>query len=175
MRARFAFAFVLSCSLASCSGVATNPGSDAATTDSGLVDVAAEASVDTSACVGFSTDAGMPADPNALMRAGRTAAEACAFCHRQNFVFAGQDFPRPGSTQYGNNITPDPDTGIGRHTDEEFCRVVRFGLARDGRALCPLMTRYTAAQLSDENLRALLFFLRAQPPVRRMVPRSTCP
>lgn len=171
MRLGFFAASAVSVLFAACSSDPST--SDAGADASGRADAPDAGPPDTSACNGFSADAGV--DPSSLMREGRTAAEACAFCHRQNSVFAGQDYPRPQSTQYGANITPDPATGIGRYTDEEFCRVVRFGIARDGRSLCSLMTRYDATMLTDGNIRALLFFLRAQPPVVRMIPASTCP
>ena len=37
------------------------------------------------------------------------------------------------------NITPDPETGIGRWTDEEVIRAIREGRGRDGKTLGPPM------------------------------------
>ena len=37
------------------------------------------------------------------------------------------------------NLTPDPETGLGRWTDGEKLRAIREGVSRDGRALFPPM------------------------------------
>jgi hypothetical protein len=38
-----------------------------------------------------------------------------------------------------NNITPDPETGAGNWTDDQFARAIREGIGHDGRALFPMM------------------------------------
>lgn len=70
------------------------------------------------------------------------------------------------------NITPDPETGIGAWTDGELLRAIREGIGRQGQALFPMMpyTQYRA--LSDEDARAVVAHLRAQPAVKQVVPRS---
>lgn len=73
----------------------------------------------------------------------------------------------PLGTLYARNLTPDPETGIGRRTDAELARVVRTGVLPDG-SLSVFM-RYSAAKLSDEDLVAVLSFLRSQAPVRNEV------
>lgn len=111
-----------------------------------------------------------------LIRRGRNAAALCAFCHQDlQGRFAGQTTPRPMSMQYGTNLTPDSETGIGQWTDEEIRRAVRTGVARDGRTLCNLMTRYSDGMLTDDTLNAIIAFLRSVEPVRQQVPRSACP
>lgn len=115
------------------------------------------------------------ADQSELIRRGSVSAQLCAFCHRDlQGRFAGQTTPRPMSMQYGSNLTPDLETGIGRYTDEELFRAVRTGVARDGRTLCNLMTRYTEGMLTDDSLRAVIAYLRSLEPVRQEIPRSTC-
>jgi mono/diheme cytochrome c family protein len=61
------------------------------------------------------------------------------------------------------NITPDPDTGIGRMTDVEIARALRHGIGRDGRALVPVMS---TAGLSDHDIGAVVSYLRTREPVR---------
>lgn len=126
------------------------------------------------------SDAGMTGsdagDQSELIRRGRISAALCAFCHQDlQGRFAGQTTPRPMSMQYGTNLTPDLETGLGRWSDEEIIRAVRTGVARDGRTLCNLMTRYTDGMLTDESLRGIIAFLRSVEPVSRQVPRSSCP
>src|ERR1700704_802890 len=40
---------------------------------------------------------------------------------------------------YSTNITPDPETGIGKYTFEEFDAVMRRGKTKDGHRLYPAM------------------------------------
>lgn len=64
------------------------------------------------------------------------------------------------------NITSDPETGIGKLSDGQIARALRYGVRRDGRALMPFMP---FADLSDEDLRAVISYLRTQAPVKRAV------
>jgi mono/diheme cytochrome c family protein len=64
------------------------------------------------------------------------------------------------------NITQDRETGIGAHTDGEIMRAIREGIGRDGRPLFPMMPYKVFAAMSDEDLRALVVYLRAMAPVR---------
>src|ERR1700686_779692 len=45
--------------------------------------------------------------------------------------------PTPFGTIYSTNITPDPDRGIGRWSEDAFRRAMRQGIARDGHHLFP--------------------------------------
>src|ERR1700729_4543249 len=59
----------------------------------------------------------------------------CIACHSVpgGKAFAGGlAMGTPMGTIYSTNITPDPDTGIGNYTFEDFDRAVRFGVAKDG-------------------------------------------
>jgi len=115
----------------------------------------------------------------AMINSGRnTALALCTFCHQDAAPgageFTGQTFPRPRSTAYGANLTPDLVTGIGRRTDEQVLRSIRYNLAADGaRRLCA-MAAFGEAQLPDEGLCALLAYLRSLTPVARAIPASTC-
>lgn len=67
------------------------------------------------------------------------------------------------------NITNDPVQGIGLLSDATVARSLRYGVSRHGRPLAPFMS---LADASDDDLRAILSFLRAQPPVSRPLPRN---
>lgn len=69
---------------------------------------------------------------------------------------------------YTPNLTPDPETGIGRRSDAQLARILRYGVRHDGRAAMPFMEFHN---MSDEDLRAVISFLRSQTPVRRAVPQ----
>jgi mono/diheme cytochrome c family protein len=70
------------------------------------------------------------------------------------------------------NITSDPDTGIGRWTDEEIVRAIRDGRGRDGKTLGPPMPFELYRRLSDNDVRAMVAYLRTVPPIRNVVPRG---
>lgn len=74
----------------------------------------------------------------------------------------------PLGAVYSKNLTSDPETGIGRYTDAQIARMIRYSVRADGRAsVQPLMP---FDKLSDGDIVAILSFLRAQPPVRHVVP-----
>lgn len=73
-------------------------------------------------------------------------------------------------TYIAPNITPDPDSGIGRWTDGEIVRALREGVSRDGHMLFPIMPYQELRGLSDEDALALVAYLRSRPPVRNIVP-----
>jgi hypothetical protein len=111
----------------------------------------------------------------------------CEGCHSErDFAFyagpavpgrtgVGVVFPKdlglPGKIN-APNITPDPETGLGRWTDGEILRAVREGISRDGRALFPMMPYKNFARMSDEDAASLVVYLRTLPPVRNSIPRS---
>jgi mono/diheme cytochrome c family protein len=70
------------------------------------------------------------------------------------------------------NITPDRETGIGSWSDAEIIRAIREGKGKDGRTLGPPMAFDQYRRLSDGDVKAMVAYLRALPPVRNMVPRS---
>src|SRR5512137_882344 len=73
------------------------------------------------------------------------------------------------------NLTPDPETGAGRWTDDMFARAIREGIGHDGRALYWGMWYRSFAQLSDEDLAAVVVYLRTLPPVRNALPPTLLP
>ncbi|HET7540794.1 MAG TPA: cytochrome c [Polyangiaceae bacterium] len=78
----------------------------------------------------------------------------------------GHEFHLPLGIVRVPNITTDRETGIGRYRDEEIARMLRYGVRPDGRVMLPFMP---FANLSDEDLTAILSFLRSQAPVKHTV------
>ena len=68
------------------------------------------------------------------------------------------------------NITSDVESGLGSWTDGEIVRAIREGVSRDGHALFPMMPYQKYANLGDEDVYALVAFMRTLPPVRNVVP-----
>ena len=90
----------------------------------------------------------------------------CMACHTRvgGTPFAGGlEMSTPFGSLSTPNITPDPDTGIGNWSDEEFFRAVTDGIGRHGEYLYPVMpfTSYTKMTRSDVMaIKAYLFSLK---------------
>jgi len=80
----------------------------------------------------------------------------------------GREFSLPLGNIYSKNITPDKETGIGNYTDEQIARALRYGVHPDGTVVYDFMPFHN---MSDEDLTAVISYLRAQRPVKNMVPR----
>lgn len=105
---------------------------------------------------------------------------ACGNCHVPR---GPQGQPEPGKGMSGgmefpalkavaSNITPDPETGIGKWTDAQLGKAIREGLRPDGSVLGPPMPSEFYRHLSDEDLAHVIAYLRAQPAVRNVVAKS---
>ena len=74
----------------------------------------------------------------------------------------------PLGAVYSKNLTPDTETGIGRYSDAQIARMMRWSVRPDGRAsLDPMMP---FGDMGEDDLVAIISYLRAQPPVRNVVP-----
>ena len=95
----------------------------------------------------------------------------CVACHSTpgGKAFAGGlKMATPVGTIAATNITPDPETGIGAYTLDDFDRALRRGIARDGHHLYPAMPYPSYAVMADDDVRALYdYFMHAVPPVRQ--------
>ena len=76
-------------------------------------------------------------------------------------------FDIPPGQFYSRNLTPDAETGLGNVSDRAIARALRHGVGHDGRALLPFMEMQG---LSDDDLHAVVSYLRTLPPVRNQVP-----
>lgn len=68
-------------------------------------------------------------------------------------------------TAIAANITPHPEQGIGRWTDEEIKRAITQGVSRDGRQLLPFMPFELYDDIEERDLDAIVAYLRSIPPV----------
>ena len=103
----------------------------------------------------------------------------CAQCHgdpkQHEQLVAGADVPLSGGFTFDippgkfhvRNITPDDETGIGKVPDGAIARALRNGIGPDGRALLPFMEMQG---LADDDLVAVVSYLRTQSPVHNLVP-----
>lgn len=109
-------------------------------------------------------------EPGLIQRGAQLAAIGnCAECHtaRQGRTFAGgYPLETPFGTIYGTNITPDPETGIGRWSLAAFTRAMREGVSRDGSHLYPAFPYDHYTLLTDEDIGALYGYFMTLEPIR---------
>lgn len=104
----------------------------------------------------------------------------CTACHadptRSNSPFGGG---RPVATPFGSviapNITPDPETGIGNWTAQQFDDAVRRGRRPDGKRLYPAMPFPYFARMSAADVRAIHAYLSTVAPVHHAVVSDQLP
>ena len=121
--------------------------------------------VDTPAAAAIATRS--PAD---LVARGEYLARAgdCIGCHtaRGGVPYAGgRGIETPFGTVYAPNLTPDPETGLGRWSANDFWRALHNGRAPDGRLLYPVFPypNYTRVVRADSD--AMYAYLRSLPAV----------
>jgi mono/diheme cytochrome c family protein len=97
----------------------------------------------------------------------------CFWCHSP-LDSSDPVVPIPATLGSGNvlfnapNITPDPETGLGRWTNWEIVRAIREGIGREGRELQVHPSNYYSV-MTDEDATAIVSYLRSLQPIRRMV------
>jgi len=115
-------------------------------------------------------------DPALVARGAELSAIGnCATCHtsREGRPFAGGlPLATPFGTIYSTNITPDPDTGIGRWTGSDFLRAMREGVDRAGHDLYPAFPYDHFTRVTDEDVAAIYAFIATREPVRAEVPAN---
>jgi cytochrome c oxidase cbb3-type subunit 2 len=106
----------------------------------------------------------------------------CALCHspvdEQQRVLPGMKLAgglRIRIEPYGDfptgNLTADKETGLGDWTDAEIKRAITRGILKDGTRLLPFPMDWASfATMNDNDLDAIVAYLRTVPPVRNQVP-----
>ncbi len=134
-----------------------------------------------------STPVSMPS-PDDKVAYGRYLATGrweCYRCHSASFETNNELIPEQSAGFFGGgnpitkkddapvlsaNITPDPETGIGRWTEAQFAETIRFGKRPDGQPLSPAMPPMSA--LTDNEVSALWAYLQTVPPIHHAVQRT---
>jgi len=97
------------------------------------------------------------------------AAGGCG-CHTEpkgTLNAGGRKYDGPFGTVYSTNITPDRQTGIGAWTDEQIIAAIRLGRRPNGERLIPVHPYTVFNGMAEEDLRALVAYLRSAPPINR--------
>lgn len=106
----------------------------------------------------------------------------CNDCHTPGFFLGKPDpakylggsdvgFEIPGLGVFnGRNITPDKETGIGSWTDEQVATAITTGRRPDGRQLAPIMNYPAFVNMTKDDVKAVVAYLRSIPAVNNKVP-----
>ncbi|HJY79180.1 MAG TPA: cytochrome c [Burkholderiales bacterium] len=99
-------------------------------------------------------------------------AAGCVGCHTEDRDNAqpyagGRALKTPFGTFFGPNITPHPQAGIGRWTEQDFVRALREGRRPDGAHYFPAFPYPSFTRINDQDLRDLWAYLRTLPPSNR--------
>jgi len=79
----------------------------------------------------------------------------------------GRAIETPFGTIYGTNITPDPETGIGKWSDEDFIKAMTEGKGPDGTLYYPVFPYSSFTRMTETDLRDLKAYLFSVPPVKK--------
>jgi mono/diheme cytochrome c family protein len=110
----------------------------------------------------------------------------CFACHSQDFAkndyftpskspgfFGGGNkmYRLDGSEIYSLNITPDPNTGIGAWSEDDFVKAVKFGQVPNGKpSLRDPMQPYS--NLTDKEAKAIYSYLKSVPKINNKIERK---
>ena len=83
---------------------------------------------------------------------------------------AARAFPIPFGTVYSTNLTADKETGLGGWTDQQIADAITKGIRRDGSRIIPVMPFGLYSGMAQEDLQALIAFLRTLKAVRKPTP-----
>jgi hypothetical protein len=110
---------------------------------------------------------------------------SCAHCHatpgpqgpqlRAMYLAGGSKMIRKGHGTYvSTNLTSDLETGIGKWNDDDITRVLRNGLAPDGRPIPGHLMPWPAySNWTEEDRHAVVVYLRHTMPIAHRIPAPT--
>ncbi len=111
----------------------------------------------------------------------------CGGCHTPGALagkpdiskaLSGSDigFSAPGlGTFYPPNLTPDPETGLGKWSSADIVAAVTKGVRPDGRELAPFMPYHAYAALTAADAKAIASYLKSLQAISHAVPEPVGP
>lgn len=110
----------------------------------------------------------------------------CFYCHSQ-IDWKTPGYPQIDGTQGGGAVFPEKSVpglavarnitpqGIGDCTDAQVTRAIREGVGCDGTRLFPAMPYHFFRAMSDDDVAAVVSYLRTLPPVKSDLPKTEIP
>lgn len=99
-----------------------------------------------------------------LVRAGDC--ESCHTVRQDQRLAGGLPIPTPFGVIYSPNLTPDPQTGIGKWSKDDFWNAMHRGIDDEGRHLYPAFPYPSFTKLSRTDVDAIKDYLASVPPVK---------
>ena len=96
---------------------------------------------------------------------------ACHTVPKETENAGGRAFPIPFGTVYSTNITQDKETGLGSWTDQQIHDALVKGIRSDGSRILPVMPCEAYSGMAQEDLKALIAYLRTLKPVKKATPQ----
>lgn len=120
----------------------------------------------------------LPATGTELIERGRALAQLghCSGCHTSpgGAAYAGGEAIRtPFGTIHGGNLSPDPETGLGDWSADDFWRALHNGRSKNGRLLNPAFPYENFTHLTRADSDALHAYFQSLPPVRQSSPPAS--
>ena len=81
-----------------------------------------------------------------------------------------REFPIPMAKIYSTNLTADKETGLGGWSDQQIRDAMTKGIRANGEKLLPVMPYEAYSGMSQEDLKALIAYLRSLKAVRKETP-----
>ena len=98
----------------------------------------------------------------------------CISCHASVADAAmpagGKPLATPIGVLYPPNLTPDPETGLGRWSNVEFVNAMQKGLSPEGSHLIPAFPYTSYAHMKVEDVLDIKAYLDSLPPVKNQTP-----
>lgn len=102
------------------------------------------------------------------------ATGSCVACHTVEkggaFLAGGRELKTDFGSFFSPNITPDPETGIGGWSDEDFIKALRKGVSPTGARYYPTFPYTSYARMTVQDIVDLKAYLDSIPAVRNPVP-----
>lgn len=122
--------------------------------------------VEIAGCGGCHTDGALTGEPNpARLLAGSHL--GIAYTNPLRGSFPGVAYPA--------NLTPDPTTGLGQWSDAQIAAAVRSGDPNGGTGHLVVMSWPLYQHLSDDDVKAIVTYLRSIPAIAHQVPARVAP
>jgi mono/diheme cytochrome c family protein len=82
----------------------------------------------------------------------------------------------PWGVSFTANLTPDPETGLGKWTEKQFIDTMKTGRHLGiGRPILPPMPWFMIGAAHDDEIKAIFAYLKSLPPVKNKVPQPIEP
>jgi mono/diheme cytochrome c family protein len=105
-----------------------------------------------------------------------TLAGNCMACHTTRGgtpLAGGRRIDTPFGGVYSSNLTPDPETGVGRWTAQDFWQAMHRGRSKDARLLAPAFPYNHTSVITRPDSDAIFAWLNTQAPVVQAQPAHT--